>query len=235
LTLRNGLFNHYVIEEDSLMPLTNAQVQARWRKRNVITLTAPVQEIVGRLVAMEDRAKLALIVALLNAELKPNNDPRCKWVKDDGGRGQSGIAYGHKGDDTRDCVARSIAIATQKPYREVNDALTAATVRHVANAKEGWGMAARRSSRVVHLLDADNGVHYEVSGPYLESLGWRFTSTKELPRGKGIHLRASELPSGRLIVSLPRHYTAVIDGVIHDTINSGEGCPRILGYWSSPG
>jgi hypothetical protein len=214
------------------MPLSNAEKQARWRKRNVIVLTASPFEIVRRLVAMEDQVSLRLIVALLNKHLKPGND-RCQFVKDDGGRSRSGVAYGHKGDDTRDCVARAIAIATEKPYREVHDALTAAAVRHAATAKSDWGREVRRRGASVRLLHADYGVHHEISGPYLESLGWRYTSTRELPQGKGIHLLASELPQGRLIVNLRRHFCAVIDGVIHDTEDcSEEGRRRILGYWS---
>jgi hypothetical protein len=97
----------------------------------------------------EDRVKLPLIVALLNQQLNPK-DGRCRFVKDDGGRARSGIACGHKGDDTRDCVARAIAIATEKPYRS------------------DWPRAGPFPSRV----------------PYLESLGWRYTSTRELPSGQ---------------------------------------------------
>jgi hypothetical protein len=106
----------------------------------------------------------------------------------------------------------------------------------VGTAKEGWGKAARSKGRVsLRLLHADYGVPREIIGPYLESLGWHYTSTKERPRGRGMHLRADELPAGRLIV-LPRHVCAVIDGVIHDTSDWGaEGRRRILGYWSSPG
>ena len=66
-----------------------------------------------------------------------------------------------------------------------------ATVRHVATARQVWGKAAKRKGRVsLALLHADHGVPREIIAPYLESLGWRYTSTRELPRGKGIHLRA---------------------------------------------
>jgi hypothetical protein len=182
---------------------------------------------------MDDRAKLALIVALLNKQFNPK-DGRCKWVKDDGGRSRSDVSRGGE-DEAGDCAVRSIAIATQKPYREVHDALTVATVHHVANAKDGWGKLARRRGGV-RVFHADHGVHRDISSPYLKSLGWKYTSTEELPRGKGIHLRADELPPGRLIVQIRRHLTAVIDGVIHDTYDcSDEGRCRILGYWSARG
>src|SRR5262249_22305824 len=63
---------------------------------------------------------------------------------------------------------------------------------------------------------------------YLESLGWKFTSTKD----QKVRLRADELPLGRLVVQISRHLVAVIDGVIHDTYDSGgEGRVRVKGYW----
>jgi hypothetical protein len=213
------------------MALSNAEKQRRWRERNLIPLTADAREIARKLAAMDDQVKLSLIVGLLNQRLNPKGG-RCRWVKDDGGRGRSGIARaGHK-DGVGDCVARAIAIAAQKPYREVHDALTVAKVRDVAAGKSEWTRRAGRRGGV-HAFYADHGVPDEVYGPYLEGLGWRFTSTKELPRGRGIHLRTDELPPGRLIVRLPRHLTAVIDGVIHDTVDlSDEGRRRIQGYWT---
>jgi hypothetical protein len=109
--------------------------------------------------------------------------------------------------------------------------LTVAKVRHVAAGKSDWARRARRRGGV-RAFHADHGVHIEVSDRYLKALGWRYTSTKELPRGRGVHLRADELPRGRLIVQLPRHLVAVIDGVIHDTRDcSDDGRRRIQGYW----
>jgi hypothetical protein len=215
------------------MALTNAEKQARWRERNTIVLTADAREIARKLAAMDDQAKLTQIVRLLNEGRNPT-DGRCRWGKDDGGRKGSGIARTGRKDAAGDCVARAIAIATQKPYREVADALIAAKVRDVATSNEGWAKHARRKGGI-RFFHADHGVHTRVSRPYLKALGWKYTSTKELPRGKGMHLRADELPRGRLIVDLPRHWVAVIDGVIHDTFDcSDEGRRRIQGYWTSP-
>jgi hypothetical protein len=218
------------------MPLTSAEKQARYRARNMILLTADARAIADKLMAMEDRAKLVQVVALLRNRLEPT-DGRCRWVKDDGGRRKSGIARaaGRK-DEVGDCVTRAIAIATERPYREVHDALIVAAVQHVAAGKSqsDWAKWARRRGgfRAFH---ADHGVHTDVSSPYLEALGWKYTSTKELPRGKGVHLRADELPRGRLIVQLPGHLVAVINGVIHDTHDcSDDGRCRIQGYWTAP-
>ena len=61
-----------------------------------------------------------------------------------------------------------------------------------------------------------------------------------------MHLLLGELPSGRLVVSLSRHYTAVLDGVIHDThdptwttiITDAAGTRMthrcVYGYWIFP-
>ena len=53
--------------------------------------------------------------------------------------------------------------------------------------------------------------------------------------GCRVHLRAEELPPGRLIVSVSRHLVAVIDGVIHDTLDcSRNGSRCVYGYYSRP-
>jgi hypothetical protein len=203
------------------MALSNAEKQRRYRNRNLVSLTAGPHEIVRKLTAMDDRVKLALIVTLLNQQLNPK-DGRCRFVKDDGGRSRSGIARGSRKDETGDCVTRAIAIATEKPYREVHDALIGAAVRHAMTGKTSWAKWARGRRRTVSIFHADHGAHAEVYNPLLESLGWKFTSTKELPRGKGVRLRADELPRGRLIVRLPKHLVAVIDGVIHDNFDCSD-------------
>jgi hypothetical protein len=152
----------------------------------------------------------------------------CRWVKDDGGRSKSGIPSAEK--KVGDCVARAIAIATQRPYREVHDALVVRSVHHVATDNSSYGKWTRRKGGIRH-FDADHGCADEVYGPYLQSLGWKFTTTK----GMKVHLRADALPPGRLIVHLRRHLAAVIDGVIHDTFNCGEsGRMPVQGYWTAP-
>ena len=48
-----------------------------------------------------------------------------------------------------------------------------------------------------------------------------------------MHLRADELPPGRLVVSVTHHLTAVIDGVIHDTHDPSRGGTRcVYGVWT---
>ena len=67
----------------------------------------------------------------------------------------------------------------------------------------------------------------------LGSLGWRWTSTMSIGSGCQVHLRASELPPGPLLVEVSRHLTAVIDGVLHDTRNcSRSGTRCVCGFLS---
>jgi hypothetical protein len=216
------------------MPLTSAEKQARYRARNVVLLTANAQAIADKLLEMEDQAKLIQIVALLKNRLDPT-DGRCRWVEDDGGRRGSGIARGAgRKDKVGDCVTRAIAIATGKPYRDVHDALTVASVRHVYeggdNSCPEWIKWAKRRGGV-RTFDPDHGCADGAYGPYLQALGWSYTSTK----GQKVHLRADELPRGRLIVEIRRHLVAVIDHVIHDTHDcGGAGRVGVRGYWTAP-
>ena len=55
----------------------------------------------------------------------------------------------------------------------------------------------------------------------------------QIGQGCKVHLRADELPPGRLVVSVSRHTTAVIGGVIHDTYDPArEGTRCVYGYYS---
>ena len=123
-----------------------------------------------------------------------------KMIYNDGGRSKAG----RKGT-ANDCVCRSIAIATGKPYKEIYDALN-----ELAKS-ERIGKRKRSKS------SARNGVYKQTYKKYLASIGWKWIPTMFIGSGCKIHLHDGELPSGTLIVSLSRHLTCVIDGVIHDT------------------
>jgi hypothetical protein len=214
------------------MPLTSAEKQANYRARNVVLLTGDAHAIASKLMGMEDQAKLIQIVSILKDRIDPT-DGRCRWVKDDGGRQRSEIARGvGRKDKVGDCVTRAISIATGKPYREVHDELTVRAVRHVYAGDDGCAYTkwARRHGGV-RAFDPDHGCHDGAYGPYLESLGWQFTSTKD----RKVRLRADELPRGKLIVSIRRHLVAVVDHVIHDTHDcGGAGRVPVKGYWTLP-
>lgn len=145
------------------------------------------------------------------------------FVINDGGRAEAGFT-----GKTGDCVARSIAIATQKPYREVYDGLNA-----MAKGERPRKGKSRSSAR--------SGVHRPTIRRYMDSIGWRWVPTMSIGTGCKVHLAADELPKGRLVVSLSGHLTAMIDGVIHDThdprrevsflIEPDKGQPLKSGQW----
>ncbi len=63
-------------------------------------------------------------------------------------------------------------------------------------------------------------------------LGWVFVPTMGIGTGCRVHLRADELPRGRLIVNFSRHMSAVIDGVVHDIHDPcRDGTRCVYGYW----
>jgi hypothetical protein len=148
------------------------------------------------------------------------------FVYDDGGR----KAAGFKGK-TGDCVTRAIAIATGKPYQEVYDALWNGLQDYADQHRD---RVAKRISRGNGLKGTTprNGVSPKIYKPYLESLGWTWTPTMFIGSGCKVHLRADELPKGRLIVRVSKHMAAVIDGIVHDTYEdhrSGTRC--VYGYF----
>lgn len=134
-------------------------------------------------------------------------------VLTDGGREAAGFR-GRAGD----CVTRAIAIAAERPYREVYDELHAA-IKAQRRVKDRKG-----SPR--------DGVPNRVIRRYLESMGWTWTPTMSIGAGTTVHLRADELPPGRLIVKLSGHVCAVLDGVVHDTHDPRrDGTRCVYGYW----
>lgn len=132
---------------------------------------------------------------------------RLAFVRDDGGREQAGFK-GNAGD----CVVRAVAIATAQPYQAVYDALAD-------------GCRTQRLTKLSKVkASARNGVNTRRKWfrDYMASLGWTWTPTMHIGSGCKVHLLPGELPMGRLIVAVSKHYTAVIDGVIHDTHDPSE-------------
>lgn len=142
---------------------------------------------------------------------------------DDGGRAEAGYL-----GSTGDCVTRSIAIATGKLYQEVYDALNALSL----NERKGTRKRGKSSART--------GVYKQTVRRYMAELGWKWTPTMHIGSGCTVHLHGDELPLGRLIVSVSKHVTAVIDRVIRDTydprreahcIEPDHGGPLRTGQW----
>jgi len=124
----------------------------------------------------------------------------------DGGRSKY-----FKAKSVGDCVVRSIAIATKQDYKETYNALSRLM---------GKGNSPR------------NGVSKKIIKKYITSIGWEWVPTMKIGQGCKVHLNNKELPRGRLIVSVSKHLTAVIDGVIYDTYDcSRDGNRCVYGYF----
>ena len=133
----------------------------------------------------------------------------------DGGREDAG----YKGD-TGDCVTRAIAIATGMPYQEIYDLVNS------------YGKNERRSKNRKSKSSARTGVHKPTTRKILADLGWVWTPTMQIGQGCKVHMRADELPKGRIIVKLSKHIAAVIDGVLHDNHDwTRDGTRCVYGYW----
>ena len=136
----------------------------------------------------------------------------------DGGRKDAG----YKGE-AGDCVARAIAITAQLPYQDVYDTLAE------GNANQRQSKHTPKQQR-----SARNGIFVKRKWfkDYMKTIGFEWVATMQIGSGCKVHLTTDELPKGRLVVSVSKHYTSVIDGVLNDTFDcsrDGERC--VYGYW----
>ena len=137
------------------------------------------------------------------------------WQFDDGGRADAGFK-GTAGD----CACRAIAIATQHPYHEVYDLLNA------------YAKGEHKGKKKKSISNARTGVYRSCIDKVMEHYGWTWVPTMRVGEGCKVHLRAEELPKGRLVVRVSKHVVAVIDGVIHDTYDSTrDGTRCVYGYY----
>ena len=135
-------------------------------------------------------------------------------IFNDGGREDAGC----KGR-TGDCVTRAVAMASGLPYKEVYRALA-------------QGRGSQRGIRKAK--SARNGINTRRKWfkDYMASIGFTWNATMQIGSGCKVHLKADELPHGNIIVSVSRHYVAVLDGVLHDTFNCSRNGKRcVYGYW----
>lgn len=138
------------------------------------------------------------------------------WVYDDGGRSKY-----FKAEKVGDCAARALAIATGLDYKDAY------------NMINSYAKDERVSARKQGISNARDGVYKETFKKIMDDLGWKWTPTMTIGSGCKVHMDSNELPQGRIIVSLSRHYAAVIDGVLHDNHDCTRGGTRcVYGYWS---
>jgi len=147
---------------------------------------------------------------------------RLRFERDDGGR----AAAGFKGT-TGDCVVRAVAIASGKPYGEVYKALA----RGMGEQRQTRGIRSRATAR------RGVSVRRKWFKDYMRALGFEWTATMHIGSGCKVHLHDGELPAGHLVVSVSKHYVAVVDGVIRDLSDprrDGVRTERFPGWETAP-
>lgn len=152
-------------------------------------------------------------------------DKAIDYIYSDGGRNDAGYI-----GDADDCVTRAIAIATNKPYKEVYDEL----FDSIRQFKTGKSKAAKLSNRKSGRggTSPRNGVFKKAYHEYIIKQGFEWIPTMSIGAGCTTHLKAAELPKGTIIVQVSKHLCAVIDGVIHDTYDpSRDGTRCVYGYY----
>ena len=141
-----------------------------------------------------------------------------EFIYSDGGRSKY-----FKAEKVGDCCVRAICNATGKDYKEVYDAINL------------LAKSERTGKRKKKVSNSRSGVYAKPAGKYLESLGWVWRPTMFIGSGCTTHVRADELPSGKLVLNLSRHFTCVKDGVLYDTYDcSRDGNRCVYGYWCKP-
>ena len=132
------------------------------------------------------------------------------YIYDDGGRslyfkGKAGV---------RDCVCRSISIASGKDYKEIYNLLS----KTMGETPRGGVFTTKAKFKRM-----------------MASLGFTWVATSGIGWTEAVHLAWGELPKGRLVCSMAGHYTAVVDNVVRDTldprVNPYGQMRKVYGYW----
>ncbi|GAC1494269.1 MAG: hypothetical protein NVS1B13_24690 [Flavisolibacter sp.] len=134
-----------------------------------------------------------------------------KFNYNDGGRSAAGFK-GNAGD----CVTRAIAIVTGMPYKDIYEILSK------GNAEQRKSKYDKKSKAGVRTASRGINVNRKWFRDLMKSFGLKWQPTMFVGQGCKVHLNANELPKGKLIVSVSKHWVAVIDGVIQDTYNPSE-------------
>ena len=108
-----------------------------------------------------------------------------------------------------DCGIRAVAVACGLTYLESRKLLQ----EHARKGKQGNGTISR-------------GIYKDDMDSALRSIVWVCRSA---PKFHGRKARYYDMPRGRIIVRMARHYAAVIDGTLHDTWDSRH--KMVYGYW----
>lgn len=140
-----------------------------------------------------------------------------KFNYNDGGRSK------YFKNKASDCVVRAIAIASDSDYIKIFNDIEMSMNRFSVRGREKGS--------------PDKGVNrHKVYDKYLkEVIGMKWQPTMYFGSGCKVHLKADELPKGKIICRCSRHLVAVIDGVINDNHDCSRDEKRcVYGYYYFP-
>jgi hypothetical protein len=144
-----------------------------------------------------------------------------EWEENDGGR----ASYHH--GEGGDCAVRALAIAAKIDYMDA-----AQEIQEVIDVERG--KKNRKTGKYDRRSNVRTGVFMTTMKRAMENRGWKWTPTMGIGTGCTVHVCAEELPEGRIILRLSKHYAAVIDGVLNDTGDCSRDETRcVYGYWSA--
>ena len=142
-----------------------------------------------------------------------------KYEYNDGGR----EAAGFKGS-AGDCAVRALSIVTGREYNEVYKTV-GEFCKLEKPSKSRRGISSPRK-----------GVHRVTFDKIAEHYGLEWVGIMKVGQGVTVHVKADELPRGRMVLNLSRHFAAYCDGVVYDTHNPSRGGSRaVYGYWIAKG
>jgi len=110
-----------------------------------------------------------------------------------------------------DCAVRAMAIALELDYKDCYNEL----------AKQNQVSTGQKSAR--------NGIWKKDFELVLKRYGWVW---HKAPKFDGRKAYCHDMPKGKVIGRMSRHYVAIIDGVCNDSWNSGQ--KMVYGYWAKP-
>lgn len=125
------------------------------------------------------------------------------YIYTDGGRVQAGFK------SLTDCGIRAMAVACDISYQEARKALKEAS----KNGRKGSGAIS-------------TGIFKEDMEKALQAYGF---VRKSAPKLEGRKARYYDLPRGRIVANMAKHFAAVIDGNLYDSWDSSG--KMVYDYW----
>lgn len=147
-----------------------------------------------------------------------------KFNYNDGGRALAGYS-----GSTGDCVCIFIAIASGRPYQEIYDRLAIGNRDQRKTKNQRGGKFSNKGQKT-----AGRGIYTSRKwfNDFMLELGFVWVPTMAIGSGCKVHLADGELPDGKLVVNVSKHFTAVINGVVNDTYNPDrDGTRCVYGYY----